>query len=314
MKYIFLALILSIATRCAAQATDEELTLINVSDTVLQNRVMIVPDPFDPQQILRKLFPGKYYDLSTAKYTNKLINWSCKTCKPKDYPDVNEEGPASFPFNEGVATRLINVIDFKDSTGIEYKVLNFNHSVFDPDGAMTSRFTGGLLGMAKFARTAAGWKLRIFQPAIAAYGAFSSCPSPKPLLIGQDQYGFIIRHFNGPGGGPFYASYYLIAGAGGSYQQMMATEWVEKSANGDPESSSWSAKYQVLPGTKKYFRDILITIDGIYKASDLDDLPPVVKAKLVKGKKLGKFQVVQLYRYKAGKGYELQPAPKVTVN
>ncbi|PSL47985.1 hypothetical protein CLV51_102845 [Chitinophaga niastensis] len=316
MKHLFPFLLLSVslATTSFAQSGDESLIKKNVSDTILQNRTLTVPDPFDGQKALLQLFPGKHYKLVRKDYTNELINWECKTCKTKIYPDVNEDANGAFPYEGGVATRLMNVMDFKDSSGMQYKVISFNHSAFDEDGAQTSRFTGGLLGLAKFVLTDSGWKLRMFQPAIGAYGAFSQCPHPKPLLIGQDQYAFMIKHSNGGGGGPFDGAYFLIAGANGSYQQVMAAYGIEKTVDSDqPDLCSWTSEYSVPMSDKKYFRDIVITIKGIYKSTDIESLPAEIQS-LVKGKKKGKFTIEQRYVYKGSKGYELQLPVKAAVN
>src|SRR4051812_26051805 len=175
MKHLFVGLLLLTST-CFAQ---DELKKKNVSDTILrQDRKLEMPSPFDATKALLKLFPGKYYNLSKDKYINDLISWECKSCAAKQYPDVNDDSNGPFPFSEGVATRLINIMSYKDSAGTQYKVITFNHSEYDADGAQTSRFTGGLLGLAKFVLVDSTWQLRFFQPAIGAYGAFSQCPTP----------------------------------------------------------------------------------------------------------------------------------------
>ncbi|WP_291914642.1 hypothetical protein [Chitinophaga sp. CB10] len=288
-----------------------------VGDTVLlPARDLVLPDPFHGEKALEALFPGRHYNLSTAAYKNEMINWTCPTCKAVTYPDANEDEVLPFPYKNGVATRLINTMDFRDSTGMQYKVISFNHSEFEEDGFQTSRFTGGLLGLAKFVKTDAGWKLRMYAPAIKAYGAFSQCPTPKALLIGQDQYAFVIKHSNGPGGGPFYSTLYMIAGINGTYQQIMAAFATEKSG-GDPEEgdlSKWTSTYAVPASDKKYFRDIVITTKGNYDTADLEGFPQEVASQLKKSKKSGKFVMVQRYVYKGAKGYELQPGIQVKVN
>lgn len=273
-----------------------------------------MPMSFDGQKALLQLFPGKYYNLSKDGYRNELINWECKGCKTKLYKDVNEDAAPAFPFTGGVATRLINVMDFKDVTGNPYKVISFNHSAYDEEGSQTSRFTGGMLGMAKFTLTEKGWKLTFFQPAIGAYGAFSSCPAPKPVLIGENQYAFMLKHSNGGGGGPFDGNFYLIAGAGGKYQELMAAYGIERTAVGDEEGlCSWEGTYSVPGSTKKYFRDIQVEIKGIYRSGDKDGMPDEIKS-MVKNKKKGTFVLVRRYVYQAGKGYELQKPVKTTLN
>ncbi|MBV8253606.1 MAG: hypothetical protein JO154_13445 [Chitinophaga sp.] len=296
--------------------TDVVLKKKAVSDSVLtNNREIILPEPFNGQKAMLALFPGRYYNL-TRSYKNEMINWTCPTCKAKQYEDVNEDNGGPFPYKGGVATRLMNIMDFKDSSGMQYKVISFNHSEFDEDGMQTSRFTGGLLGLAKFVLTDGGWKLRMYTPAIKAYGAFSQAPTPKPLQIGQDQYAFVLRHTNGPGGGPFYTTLYLIAGMNGNYQEVMAAYGVEKSGgdNEDGHFSTWTSEYTVPASDKKYFRDIVITWKGTYHTDDLEPLPAEVTKLIKKGKKTGKFTLVQRFVYKGSKGYELQPGSQVTVN
>ncbi|MGF6928234.1 hypothetical protein QFZ48_003734 [Chitinophaga sp. W2I13] len=310
--FVVVCLLAGWVAACFAQS-DEYLKKKNVPDTILQNRTLLLAGTFNAQKALLQLFPGKYYNLTKDSYRNELINWECKTCKPKPYPDVNEDGNPVFPYPEGVATRLINEMDFKDATGLQYKVISFNHSVFDEEGFQTSRFTGGLLGLAKFVLTDEGWKLRMFQPAIQAYGAFSKCPTPKPLLIGDDQYAFMIKHSNGPAGGPYYGDYFLVAGINGGYQQVMAAHNAERTEVGAEEGlSSWSSEYTVPAGDKKYFRDIVITLKGTATATDTDGLPDEVKS-LLKGKKKIRFTAVKRYVYMGSKGYQLQLPVKATL-
>jgi hypothetical protein len=313
MKHLFSGLLFSLflTSTCFAQ---DELKKKNVSDTILrQDRKLEMPSPFDATKALLKLFPGKYYNLSHDKYVNDLISWECKTCPVKQYTDANDDGNDPFPYSEGVATRLLNIMNYKDSAGTQYKVITFNHSTYDADGAQTSRFTGGLLGLAKFVLVDSIWQLRFFQPAIGAYGAFSQCPRPTAVLIGKDQYAFMIEDSNGPGGGPFDGSLFLIAGANGAYQEIMGARHVERTEVGEDEGlSSWTYDYTVPLSDKKFFRDIIVTITGICKSSDTEFMFEELKP-LMKGKKKAKFKIVQRYVYKGSKGYVLQMPSTATL-
>lgn len=314
MKQLFSSLLFSILLTTTCFAQDDELKKKNVSDTILrQDRKLEMPSPFNATKALLKLFPGKYYNLSDGTYINDLISWECKTCATKQYQDVNEDANEPFPFSDGVATRLLNIMNYKDSAGTQYKVITFNHSAYDTDGAQTGRFTGGLLGLAKFVLVDSIWQLRFFQPAIGAYGAFSKCPTPTAVLIGKDQYAFMLKHSNGPGGGPFDGSLFLIGGANGAYQQIMAAYGVERTEVGDDEGmSSWSYDYSIPVSEKKFFRDIIVTIKGTYKSTDTDNLFDELKP-LIKGKKQGKFMIVQRYVYKGAKGYVMQTPATATL-
>ncbi|MCW3467149.1 hypothetical protein [Chitinophaga nivalis] len=316
MKYAFACLLFSsfLSTAGYAQSTvTSDLLKKNVSDTILQPRTLFLPEPFDGSKALLKLFPGKHYKFPEKSYNRELINWECKTCPRVAYPDANEDAVDAFPYAEGVATRLMNVMDFKDADSVPYKVISFNHSAYDPDGLQVSRFTGGLLGLAKFMLTKDGWRLRMFQPAIAAYGAFSQCPKTTPLLIGDGQYAFMIKHMNGGAGGPFYGVYFMIAGTNGAYQQVMAAYVIEKTAMAEEEGLSyWNSEYSVPASDKKYFRDILITTDGVCRATDLESLPDAVKT-LMKGRKQAHFRMVQRYVYKGSKGYQQEGPATATL-
>lgn len=302
---------LGIVINCAAQ--DGDLQKKNLSDTILlQTRTLNVREPFDGLKVLRQLFPGKYYDLSSGKYKNQLINWECKTCKPKSYIDVNEGSSYEFPYAEGVATRLINVLSYTDSSGTQYKMLTFNHSEFDLDGAQVSRFTGGTIGLAKFALIDSVWSLKYFQPAVGAYGAFSQCPAPELILIGHDQYAFMIKSLNGGAGGPFYGNLFLIAGADGSYKEVLSAYGVEKT-EGEENSSAWTFTYNAPVSNKRFFRDIIVTIKGTYNAEDFEELPDEVKPH-AKSNKKGKFTLAKRYVYKWGKGYQFQGPAGVIVD
>ncbi|XZF12658.1 hypothetical protein ACTHGU_12785 [Chitinophagaceae bacterium MMS25-I14] len=312
-SYFLFYLLLCAYLASGQKSTDGPLAITALRDTILVNRALLLPGPFDGEKALRALFPGKYYDLSKRSgYSNKLINWRCTGCTSKQYVDVNDDAAPPFPFSEGVATRLINVMDLKDANGGEYKMIAFNHSAYDEDGMQTSRFTGGLLGLAKFAKTENGWLLRSFQPAIGAYGAFSSCPSPKPLLIGEDQYAFLLKHNNGPGGGPFDASYFLIAGANGTYSQVMAAYRIERT-NTEENESNWTADLPIVTGDKKYFKDLRITVHGVYYANKYeDDILTEIKDRL-KGIKSCTFSYELTFVYSGAKGYQSKGADHITL-
>lgn len=314
--FVMLCMQAGLMATCFGQVPEDGLKKKNISDTfLLRTRTLLQQGTFNGQSALLQLFPGKHYRLVSDKYVNEMINWECKNCKAQMYEDVNEDNVGNFPYKEGVATRLMNVMDFKDSSGQQYKVISFNHSEFDADGAQVSRFTGGLLGLAKFVQTDQGWNLRMFQPAIKAYGAFSSCPTPTPLLIGTDQYAFMLKHSNGGGGGPFDGTYFLIAGVNGGYQQVMAAYGIERTEGGVEEGpqSFWTSTYSVPASDKKYFRDIVITMKGTASATDTDRLPDEVKV-LLKGKKTAHFTAEQRFVYKgATKGYQLQLPVKASL-
>lgn len=313
-RYIFFCLLLTCIVPPARGQADVTLeTAIVKRDALQPDRVLLLPGSFDSIKALKALFPGKYYDLTKGSgYANRLVSWKCPDCAASKYPDVNEvEDEPSFPFREGVATRLINVINLKDASGGRYKILAFNHSVFDEDGLQTGRFSGGLLGLAKFAQTDSGWLMRSFQPAISAYGAFASCPKPEALLIGDDQYAFLVRHVNGGGGGPFDGSFFVIAGANGKYSQVMAAYRTGRS-NTEEGQSNWASELTVPASRKKYFRDIVVTTSGTYVPHKYEEPLPVL-AEQVKGIRSCKFRFTTTYVYTAAKGYELQAVSAVTL-
>lgn len=318
---VMLCMQVGLVATCFAQAPKGDLQLKNISDTfLLPTRSLILKGDFNPQDALLQLFPGKHYRwLTDGKYVTEMINWKCKTCKPKKYQDVNgpgeNDGFQDFPNEDGVATRLLNVMDFKDSSGLQYKVMSFNHSIFDKEGFQGTRLVGGLLGLAKFVRTDQGWHLRMFTPVIKAYGDYSACPEPKPLLIGVDQYAFMLEHSSGMGDGPFHETYYLIAGINGAYQQVMAVYDIQRLVDEDKAgvSSNWKSTYSVPPSDKKYFRDIVVTTTGTAIATDAEGLPEGVNV-LLKGKKTVRFVKERRFVYKnPTKGYELQLPAKVSL-
>jgi len=221
----FLLFVIVLLTNLAAGAQDLEPTDIGrkkVSDMILRHRSLVVPDPFDAKRTLLRLFPGKWYDQSKSKYQNQLISWICPTCTPKIYPDANQMDTLRFPYPDGVATRLLDVFSFSDSSGKQYKVMSFNHSEYDADGI------------------------------IGAYGAFSQAPKPQPLLIGNGQYAFLIDHVNGGPGGPFWQDTYLIALMEGSFQQLLVAYSTGRTA-GNEGKSSWTCSYSLSQGKGRRF-------------------------------------------------------------
>lgn len=312
MRLIRLSFLLfAFTTICSAQ--DDIVQLKNVSDTILNpKRTLSISDPLDPVKTMQKLFPGKLYHFSD---NNTFISWNCKKCKPAPFIDANgEEGDQLFPYTEGVATRLLSNIDYTDSKGNKFKLLFFNHSVYDADGLQTSRFTGGLLGVAKFAKNGNVWDMRSFQPAIGGFGAFAQSPKPKLLEIGEDQYAFTLLHVNGGGGGPFDGTFYLVVGLDGKYQTVME-EFQYQLTN--VEDITWSSSYKVVnDNNKKYFRDIIVTTAGSYKKPKADaqfdvSLPDEVK-EITKTKKQFTFTIEKRYSF-SGKRYKVVGKPVVKI-
>jgi len=306
-KAILFSLIFS--SICTAQ---DIVQLKNVSDTILNTkRTLQVPDPLNAVKTMQKLFPGKLYNLSDH---NTFISWNCKSCKPVAYNDVNGvEGDQMFPYTRGVATRILGNIDYKDSKNNQFKLLFFNHSDYDEDGLQTSRFSGGLVGVAKFAKNDKSWIMRSFQPAVAAFGSFAQAPSPKLIEIGEDQYAFTLLHVNGGAGGPFEGILYLVAGFEGKYQPIMEVYDYQLT---NVASVEWSGSYIVVnDNTKKHFRDIIIKTKGSFdKAAQANDefevnLPQEIAA-MAKTKKQFNFEIEKHFSFK-GKLYKMTDKPIV---
>ncbi|RUT68789.1 hypothetical protein D0817_19435 [Flavobacterium cupreum] len=310
MRLIRLRIVFLIFTSvCTAQDIVE---LKNVNDTILNTkRQLQVNTPFDAVKTMQKLFPGKLYNLSDH---NTFVSWNCKNCKTASYTDVNGiDGDQIFPYNNGVATRLLSDIDYTDSKGNQYKLLFFNHSFYDADGLQTSRFSGGLVGIAKFTKNDKIWQMRSFQPGIAAFGAFSQSPKPKLTEIGEDQFAFTLLQVNGGAGGPFEGTLYLVAGFDGKYQSIMEVHDYQLT---NSESVTWSSSYTVINDTaKKHFRDIVIKTKGSFdKAAQAKDefevnLPAEIAA-MAKTKKKFSFEIEKRFSFK-GKSYKMTAKPVV---
>ncbi|MDH7461467.1 hypothetical protein QEG73_09260 [Chitinophagaceae bacterium 26-R-25] len=316
---LILSLFISVLFTAYSFGQEVRIEKKNISDTVFYDqRMLIIPsDSLDAMKVMLKLFPGKLYDLSSKNYKDALISWECKKCKPATYTDVNGvEGDQQFPYKDGVATRLIDVIHYKDTKGNEYKILAFNHSVYDEDGAQTGRFVGGLLGLAKFAKMDGSWQMRSFQPAIAAFGSFASSPKPVPLVIGEDQYAFTVLHRNGGAGGPFEGMLFLIAGTGGKYRPILATGQYELT-NTEKGETSWKSAIKVDNDSKKqYFRDIIITTKGYYHRNENEDdelyKGPYEIASFIKNKISFDFVIEKHYTFD-GKHYKMKGKPVVAI-
>lgn len=307
MRLVYLNFILFLSAVCLAQQPDVQLK--NISDTILnQKRTLKTADPLDPVKTMQKLFPGKLYNLSDH---NTFISWNCKSCQPTTFTDVNGiEGDQLFPYEQGIATRLLANIDYSDSKGNQFKTLAFNHSVYDEDGLQTGRFFGGLLGIAKFAKNGSVWEMRSFQPAVAAFGAFAQCPKPKLLEIGEDQFAYTLLHVNGGAGGPFEGYLYLVAGFDGKYQPIMEVSAYQLT---NVASAEWSGSYTVVnDGIKKHFRDIIIKTNGSFNKAEDEfgvTLPEEI-ATMAKTKKSFNFEIERRFSFK-GKFYKMIGKPVV---
>jgi len=309
MRLIHSVIFFLIFTICSAQ--DDIVQLKNVSDTILNTkRTLKITDPLDGIKTMQKLFPGKLYKMSDH---NTFVSWKCKSCKPVPFIDANgEEGDQLFPYTQGVATRLLANIEYADSKGNQFKLLFFNHSIYDEDGLQTSRFTGGLLGVAKFAKNGNLWEMRSFQSAVAAFGSFAQSPTPKLLQIGEDQYAFTLVHSNGGAGGPYEGFLYIIAGLDGKYQSLLETSGYQMS---NVANIDWSSSYKVVSDNNKiYFRDIIITTNGSYHKPKADDefevnLPEEID-EMSKTKKQFNFVIEKRFSFK-GKRYNIAGKPVV---
>ncbi|WET02824.1 hypothetical protein P0R33_00535 [Flavobacterium sp. YJ01] len=310
MRQIILNLFLLISALSFAQEND--LQLKNVSDTILNpKRILKVSDPLNSEKTMQMLFPGNLYHLADK---NTFVSWKCKSCSPSPFLDVNGvEGDQLFPYTEGVATRLRTTIDYSDSKGNQFKILAFNHSVHDEDGLQTGRFSGGLLGLAKFAKNGNSWEMRSFQPAVAAFGAFAQCPTPKLVEIGEDQFAFTLIHANGGAGGAYEGYLYLIAGFGGKYQPILEVNNYQLT---NSSFIAWSGSYKVVnDNSKKHFRDIIITTKGTYniKARGEDEFDvefPEEIATMAKTKKAFNFEIERRFVFKS-KFYKMIDKPIV---
>ncbi|OCB73804.1 hypothetical protein B0A79_23040 [Flavobacterium piscis] len=305
---IFFLLFSSICT-----AQDQDIVqLKNVNDTIISTkRTLQVTDPFDGVKTLQRLFPGKLYKLSD---NNTFLSWKCKNCKPSAYTDVNGlEGDQMFPYESGIATRILDNITYKDSKGNEFRLLFFNHSYYDEDGLQTGRFSGGLVGVAKFAKNGNAWQMRSFQPGIAAFGSFAQAPKPKLIEIGEDQYAFTLMHINGGAGGPFEGILYLIAGLDGKYQPIMEVNDYKLT---NVASLEWSSSYKVVNDNgKKHFRDIIIKTNGSFNKAGKDNgefelNPPKEIAAMAKSKNQFNFEIERRFSFK-GKFYKMIDKPIV---
>ncbi|MBS7253817.1 hypothetical protein [Flavobacterium branchiicola] len=310
LNYFYLLFVLFTTFSPAQEQPD--VLLKNVSDTILNTkRTLKIADPLNNIKVMQKLFPGKLYNLADK---NTFVSWNCKNCKPAPFADVNEvEGDQLFPYERGVATRILSSIDYSDSKGNQFRILTFNHSAYDEDGLQTGRFSGGLLGIAKFAKNGNVWEMRSFQPAVAAFGSFAQCPTPKLVEIGEDQYALSLVHANGGAGAPYNGYFYLIAGFDGKYQSLME---VSDYSLTNSSSSDWSSTFKVVTdNNKKFFRDFIITTTGSYKKAkgtedDFEvDLPEEL-ATMGKTKKQFNFVIERHFSFK-GKFYKMTNKPIV---
>ena len=287
----------------------ERLNTRDLLPTAFPQKDISVADPFDPQAALLQLFPG---DTATGIQGERVISWACTACPASSYKDANGElgagEQASFPPRE-VSTRLLKVIKVQDSTG-SYLFLSFNHNPYDPDGMQTGRFSGGILGIAKFAKAGQSWLLRSVSPAIGAYGAFQQCASPQLVALGDGQYGFLETHMNGGAGGPCWEDYFIIAGINGQYRQVGYVPATARRYTGKG-MSAWESRLEAAPG-KAAFRDLLIITTGDYffEPEEPDAFPQNLKA-LFRDKRPCHFTIITKYAYTAGGGYMPVGAPKI---
>ncbi len=145
---------------------------IYISENLLDIPTIKVSDPFQPEQILFKLFPGTYLN---GMSNTPLAYWKNDETPVKYYtdwgwPEPNQR-PVPFPRpgNQTMYLDTLNFINEKGENCLLYSISTSN----DQGGFICGREFGAFLGLALFVKQDSIWVLKKYNPAVGCYGSFS---------------------------------------------------------------------------------------------------------------------------------------------
>lgn len=232
------------------------------------------PDDADTATILTKLFPGQLIE-NDSDDPLLQTGWTCPAC-PKilldndllyDQPDEKLGFPfQGFNFTQLISDRLVTP---------DKRVIAFSTS---ESSDLSGRFSGGVLGMAILEKTAGGWKLTRFAPAIDYQGRYSASIPPDTILSSGNQLFFPLA-FRFPCGppstdySPCWTDFKLYATMGGSIKKLLEVkDFGCSTANSVIHSPEWSSSWYFESCSDTYCPLNILTVGRIEKNEGFLDI------------------------------------------
>lgn len=231
-------------------------------------------DDFDSIAIFQALIPGHYVNNSnnTKLLGEPAITWRCDSCPiNQEFKDYFDSIPTTFPYANGVQTRLKEVFSFYNDKGMQQKLFYFT-SASELDFTLTGRFAKGYMGMALLEQQAdSSWQTQYFNPTVNMLGSFQT----PPLLEHYNDKNidlFVANNRIGGAGQAYYETMYIYQFI--DYQPKLVL--VKNISARDNHPSNWNSSLSIIPSNKQH-PDLQVLIRGSIDKNDSSDLPPLVE-------------------------------------
>jgi len=229
---------------------------------------MLVSDPFEPILALHALFPGNFRleDNEYTDYRMELIWWNCPGCPKKklSYEYLGDE-EYDFPFSDNNTTLFTAQIVLGEEQ-FEKRLLVFNtYRDYYPE--FVGRFSGGIMGMALFAKDSKGWKLTHFSSALGEFGSFSSAFVPGIIRVGKQNWLFDCTYSNGGAGGAYTPVVSFFVNKGKSFERVYMESFgvLSNTAYGE-----WYTRVEAVDSMASAYSDLQLITEGNFFGDGTD--------------------------------------------
>ena len=272
---------------------------------------MQINDPFNPQEALAALLPGKVclnYRDDWKEKTVALVDWACDDCPQDTIPDIYLDNYHLFPRPEGMVTANADTLHFTDDSGRQYILQSLeNHRMTGAENGdfHCGRFEGVDMSLALFAKRGGKWLLEKFAPSLGCYGEFQTLPKIKLIRLGRNNFGCYIIDYDGGPGGPFWGDLSLFALYEDNFRKLLSVKGVSKESGG---GGNYVMKIVAQTDTQQ-FENLQLKIQGNYIGDSSarpneypNDAPPELWTAAATTNKIG-FKITRSYKFKNGSYY-----------
>ena len=282
MKYSILKLLLAVPyiflmrENSFAQNEDIDTASIphpyNIDAAALQFHPLTLPLPLNPNEALKKLFPGNFFwsddgGLSLTKDldSGRLFSlWRCGGCKQQLLNTWMKEEIDTFPYFNCNYTHIPETKIWQDQSGRTHTAIVFSTS---DDPEPFGRFKAPVVGIALFGDSSGFSLLRNFSPAIVAAGSYNEIRWWDTIHLTDKVTGFLFSNMNGGPGGPYSGDYLLLLPIRNSVETVLE---VLLSDYFSVDSIYWQTKMIVGTGVQD-FPDLKAITFGSYRKVALPD-------------------------------------------
>lgn len=226
---------------------------------------------FSVDSAMHLIFEKNYFHLPCDDFGNesdteildvaiwKSQNFTLKTFRNDWLEDYVNFPDSSNKINDTRANGdTIFELNGKNYAIISTSTLTCQFPSFERFGRLNPAFLGIALFEKKDNAQNSFWEFQFYNPAIGAYGSFSTAPKPKIYQIGKNQLGVIVTSANGGAGGPFYGN--LFIHSLDKKSSLLFSEDFFSRMYG--EKSSWKTTIDFKNIANQEFADLVLTTEG----------------------------------------------------